>query len=162
MATRSVCRTPSAPDLVQPPHMPARRADPDAPRGDPHGAPYEAKAVFLYRANPVFSKPGGTRWVAALQAVPLVVSFSPLPDESTLWADYVLPDPTYLERWELVEPLPGDASLVLGLRQPVVEPVHRAQTGMRDLACEGARRTGRRRLPWPDYRAAVMQRMEGV
>lgn len=128
------------------------------------GAPYEVKAVLLYRSNPAFSKPDGRRWVAALQAVPLVVSFSPLPDESTHWADYVLPDHTYLERWELVEPLPSEASPVLGLRQPVVAPVHETlPTG--DVLIRLANALGRPvsdAFPWTDYRAAVTQRMEGV
>jgi anaerobic selenocysteine-containing dehydrogenase len=128
------------------------------------GAPYAVKAVLLYRSNPVFSKPDGRRWAEALRAVPLVVSFSPLPDESTLWADYVLPDSTYLERWELVEPLPGDASPLLGLRQPVVEPVHDTlPTG--DVLIRLASALGKPladAFPWPDYRAAVMRRMEAV
>ena len=86
--------------------------------------PYAAEAVLLYRSNPAYSKPEGQRWAEALRHVPLVVSFSPLHDESTYWADFVLPDHTYLERWELVEPAPSVAVAAIGLRQPVVEPLH--------------------------------------
>jgi menaquinone reductase, molybdopterin-binding-like subunit len=88
------------------------------------GRPYPVHALILYRSNPVFSKPEGTKWIAALNRVPFVVSCSPLPDESTMWADLVLPDQTYLERWEVVEASPSSGRPVIGLRQPVVEPEH--------------------------------------
>lgn len=84
--------------------------------------PYPINALVLYRSNPVFSKPEGAAWVHALAEVPLVVSCSPLPDESTLWADFVLPDHTYLERAEIVEPAPSSGRPVIGLRQPVIAP----------------------------------------
>jgi anaerobic selenocysteine-containing dehydrogenase len=108
------------------------------------GRPYPAKALLLYRSNPAFSKPGGRRWIEAMQRVPLVVSFSPLPDESTMWADYVLPDHTYLEAWDVVEPAPSIGYPVLGLRRPVVVPLH-------DTMATGGSLGSRRRsaAPWP-------------
>jgi menaquinone reductase, molybdopterin-binding-like subunit len=84
--------------------------------------PYPINALVLYRSNPVFSKPEGTAWIDAIRKVPFVVSCSPLPDESTLWADFVLPDHTYLERAEIVEPAPSSGRPVIGLRQPVIAP----------------------------------------
>ena len=69
------------------------------------GQPYAAQVLLLHYSNPAFSKPGGATWRRALAAVPFVVSFSPLLDESALAADLVLPDPTFLERWDVV--LPG-------------------------------------------------------
>ena len=35
---------------------------------------------------------------------------SPTWSETAWWADYVLPESTYLERWELVEPVPSVAT----------------------------------------------------
>ena len=93
----------------------------------------------------------------AIQKVPLVVSCSPLPDESTLWADLVLPDHTYLERWEIVEPVPSSGRPIVGLRQPVVPPRHDTMaTG--DLVIRLARAIGpgvEESFPWADYKEAI-------
>lgn len=126
--------------------------------------PYPIEALILYRSNPVFSKPDGRRWIKAISKVPLVVSCSPLPDESTLWADFVLPDHTYLERWEIVEPVPGLGYPMLGLRQPAVEPLYDTMpTG--DVVIRLAREIGEPlagAFPWKHYRSAVLRRLEGV
>jgi len=134
----------------------AIQALPDAILGE---RPYPVHALILYRSNPVFSKPEGTRWAQALQKVPLVVSCSPLPDESTLWADLVLPDHTYLERREIVEPAPSSGQPIVGLRQPVVPPRHDTlATG--DVVVRLAHALGPAvsgAFPWPDYQAALAE-----
>lgn len=121
------------------------------------GRPYPVKALMLYRSNPVFSKPEGAKWRAAMAKIPLVVSCSPLPDESTLWADLILPDHTYLERWEVVEPAPSSGRPIVGFRQPVVRPHHDTlATG--DVVIRLARALGAPvgdAFAWKDYREAV-------
>ncbi len=88
------------------------------------GQPYPAGALFLYYANPAFSFPQPQLFARALEKVPLVVSFSPYVDESTLLADFVLPDHTPLERWEDVPAPPVTPYPMLAVRQPVVEPLY--------------------------------------
>lgn len=126
--------------------------------------PYPVRALILYRSNPIFSKPEGGKWVEALQKIPLVISCSPLPDESTLWADLVLPDYTYLERWEVVDPAPSSGMPIIGLRQPVVRPRHDTMaTG--DLVVRLGRALGNgvaAAFPWSDYREAVTQQLQGI
>lgn len=128
------------------------------------GKPYPVQALFLYYSNPVFSKPGASRWIEALRRIPLVVSFSPLLDESAFWADLLLPDATYLERWELVEPVPSVGRAVIGLRQPVVTPIHDTlATG--DVVVRLAQGIGSpvaEALPWKDARAATLDRLKGL
>ncbi len=128
------------------------------------GRPYPVDVLMLYRSNPVFSKPEGAKWSEAIQRVPLVVSFSPLPDESTLWADLVLPDHTYLERWELAEPAPSSGRPVIGLRQPVVRPRHNTMaTG--DVIVRLARAIGTSvaaAFPWASYRDALLEHLQGA
>lgn len=88
------------------------------------GKPYPLKAVFSYYTNPLFSGPASDRLRAALGRVPLLVSFSPFMDETTALADLVLPDHTYLERWQLDVIPPSVGFPVFSIRQPVVEPLH--------------------------------------
>ncbi|HTL52102.1 MAG TPA: molybdopterin dinucleotide binding domain-containing protein, partial [Planctomycetota bacterium] len=128
------------------------------------GAPYPIQALFLYKSNPVFSKPAGAQWKAALEKVPLVVSFSPFRDESTFWADYLLPEGTYLERWEIVEPVPNVRYPIVGLRQPVVEPVYNVKsTG--DVVISLAQAIGgsvAAAFPWKGYKPAQIERLKGL
>jgi menaquinone reductase, molybdopterin-binding-like subunit len=86
-------------------------------------AGYPVDTLFLYDANPVFETPGGDRFIEAFHQVPLVVSFSSFADESAQYADLLLPEPTFLERYDdqFIEGLgyPG-----VGLRQPAIRPRH--------------------------------------
>jgi anaerobic selenocysteine-containing dehydrogenase len=122
------------------------------------GKPYPTRALLLSYSNPAFSMPGGRRWLEAMAKVPLVVSFSPLLDESALFADLLLPDSTFFECWDVVAPGRG----VLSLRQPVVRPLaDTLQTG--DVILRLARALGTTiadAFPWADYRQAVLARLE--
>ena len=119
------------------------------------GKPYAAKAVLFYFSNPAYAKPGGPRWHEALARVPLLVSFSPLLDESARLADLLLPDHTFLEAWDVVPP--GRGTGVLALRQPVVRPLgDTMQTGavILRLAAALAGKVAEA-FSWRDYREVV-------
>lgn len=136
----------------------------DLPAAILSGRPNPVRALILYRSNPIFSKPEGAQWRKALEKIPLVVSCSPLPDESTMWADLILPDHTYLERWEIVEPAPSSGRPVVGFRQPVVRTRHNTMaTG--DVIIRLARAMGAtmaEAFPWASYREAVLEQLQGL
>jgi anaerobic selenocysteine-containing dehydrogenase len=123
------------------------------------GGPYQVEALLLHYSNPAFSKPEGKRWADALARVPFVVSFSPIADESVRFADLVLPDHTYLERWDVLATGQG----VLSLQQPAVAPLGNSmQTG--EILVRLARALGGTALtsfPWTSYRDAVLARLDG-
>jgi anaerobic selenocysteine-containing dehydrogenase len=128
------------------------------------GTPYRAKALFLYYANPAYSVAEFVRDPELLDAVPFIVSFSPFPDETSQYADLVLPDHTYLERWQddPIEATWGPA--VLGLRQPVVEPRHQTRhTG--DVLIQVAQALGGAvggAFPWKDFSEVLKEGFRGV
>jgi anaerobic selenocysteine-containing dehydrogenase len=113
---------------------------------------------LLQYSNPTFSKPDGKRWAQAMAKVPFVVSFSPILDESALGADLLLPDRSFLERWDVVGPARGSGTF--SLRQPVVAPLGNAmQTG--DVVLRLAAALGdsvAKAFPWKDCREAVLAR----
>lgn len=128
------------------------------------GEPYPAQAMFFYYTNPLFSRPQAQLYREALDRVPFVVSFSPFMDESTAQADLVLPDTTYLERWDVETPPCSDGCAVLGLRQPVVAPLYdAASTGevMVRLAHEMGGTIGES-FPWGSYLEALQESCAGV
>jgi anaerobic selenocysteine-containing dehydrogenase/Fe-S-cluster-containing dehydrogenase component len=79
----------------------------------------EVDVLLLVHANPLFALPARTGIAEALGKVPLVVSFSNQPDETTQRAHLVLPDRHPLEAWGDWSPREG----VVGLLQPVMAPV---------------------------------------
>ena len=128
------------------------------------GEPYAAQAVFLYQANPCFSLPRELPMEEALARVPFVVSFSPFIDESTRAADLVLPDHTFLERWQDI-PTPRNVGFpVLGIGSPVRAPLYDTRAtsevlfALSDLL-GGALRAA---IPWQNTESFIKERVRGV
>jgi len=126
--------------------------------------PYPIEVLFLYHSNPIFDNPPGLDWKAALEGIPLVVSFSPYLDETSEHADLLLPDCTYMEKWFL-EPLePSLGYPVVGLAQPVIEPLHETRnTG--DVLIALAQAVGEPlavALPWSGFEEALRARIQGL
>ena len=82
------------------------------------------QVLFMYQSNPVASAAKSEAARLALSKVPLVVSFSPFFDESARYADLILPDHTYLERWGDALAPAAAAFPVWGVVQPVTRPLH--------------------------------------
>ena len=84
----------------------------------------DIKVVMVRGANPVHGLPDALGLREALEfGDPYVVSFSSFMDDTSQMADLVLPDRVYLEEWgdDVAEPGPGYQ--VVGIQQPVVNPL---------------------------------------
>ncbi len=129
--------------------------------------PYKINALFLYYTNPLFSVPQNSEFVKVFKdkgRLPFIVSFSPFMDESTQYADLILPDHTFLERWQddIIEPSLGFP--VFGIRQPVVEPLYDTRnTG--DVIIQIAKKLGgpvAESFKWADFQEALKESIRGV
>ncbi len=87
------------------------------------GDPYKLDTVMFYLTNPIFSAPDCTVWEKALAEL-FVIDTSPFPSETSWYADLVLPDHTYLERWQDTPTYPFQGWPMTGLRSPAVAPIH--------------------------------------
>jgi anaerobic selenocysteine-containing dehydrogenase len=88
--------------------------------------PYPIKAAFMYMGSPVYSLPAGHTWIPILQDVeklPLFVACDIIVGETSMYADYIFPDVTFLERWELTGSHPNITFKVQGVRQPTIAPL---------------------------------------
>ena len=87
------------------------------------GQPYPIKGWFTYATNLVTALPNEAETIRAIQNLDLLVVVDVIPGEMAGWADVVLPEATYLERYD-------DLNVELfrepfvALRQPVVPPPH--------------------------------------
>ncbi len=68
--------------------------------GIDEGYPYPVKALFMYYANPVLAANFGIKFIKVLrdtEKLPLFVAITTTINETFLYADYIIPDTTYLE-----------------------------------------------------------------
>jgi anaerobic selenocysteine-containing dehydrogenase len=82
------------------------------------------KVLFIHGVNPLHEFPSALGFADALANVPTVVSFASFPDETSLQADYVLPDHTGLESWGYQKIITGGDRPVISGAQPVVMPFY--------------------------------------
>ncbi len=76
-------------------------------------------AMIFFNCNPVYDFYQGSALEAALEKVPLKISTSDKPDETTARCQYVAPDSNFMEAWNDAEPQRGKFSLA----QPAITPI---------------------------------------
>lgn len=91
------------------------------------GKPYPVEALLVHGTDPVFSLPNGKEFARALERVPFLVSFSSFIDETSAYADLILPDSTDLEKWQEAASPPTFPLPLQSVSPPVVEPVHQTR-----------------------------------
>lgn len=90
------------------------------------GYPYPVKALIMYMAAPTYSLPGGHTQIQALldpAKIPLAIAIDITVGETSMYADYIIPDLSYLERWEFQGSHPSIIWKVQPVRQPVIAPL---------------------------------------
>jgi len=88
--------------------------------------PYPIKALLIYMGTPVYSLPAGHKQIEILsdpKKIPLIFASDIVIGETSMYADYIFPDLTYLERWEFPGSHPSVTPKVGPVRQPVSPPL---------------------------------------
>jgi anaerobic selenocysteine-containing dehydrogenase len=128
------------------------------------GGPYLPRVLLFYETNPLYEGVGTDLWRGAFGVIPFIVSFSSFMDESTLHADLVLPNHTFLERWVDGVPPGGLGRATLGIGRPVVEPLHNTRHTA-DVLLEVARAADDQMtaaFPWADFESLLRFRARGL
>ncbi|MFX0559973.1 molybdopterin-dependent oxidoreductase [Tepidibacillus infernus] len=109
------------------------RVDAEFPLVNPHAGvasviPQKAKAgivkaAIIIQTNPVRGYSDPNYMIEGLRALELSVVIDVQMSETAMVADYVLPEPSYLERDDVIEALPGGKPAVC-LRQKTIDVVH--------------------------------------
>ena len=83
--------------------------------------PPENRGLIMWEADPVYDSPKEmAKMLSDKKANPLFVAIDRTITESAAFADYILPDTTYLERWDVCSLPPSCAGPGFGVRSPVV------------------------------------------
>ncbi len=90
------------------------------------GQPYQARGWFVARQNPVLSIPDRQKTLQALGKLDFLVTVDIMLNDTSWFADVVLPEASYLERYDPLNVIDGD----LWLRQPVIEPLGESRSAL--------------------------------
>lgn len=82
------------------------------------GDPYQAHGWFISRQNPVMSLPDRGRTLEAFGKMDFIVTVDIILNDTAWFSDVVLPEASYLERYDPLVPVGNKAFI----RQPVIEP----------------------------------------
>lgn len=88
--------------------------------------PYPVKALIFYMGAPTYALPAGHTNIEILRdtaKLPLFISNDILVGTTSMYADYIFPDLTFLERWEFQGSHPCMPNKVMPVRQPAMAPV---------------------------------------
>jgi anaerobic selenocysteine-containing dehydrogenase len=115
------------------------------------------QVLFVAGANPLYTMADTEAVAKAFDKIPLVVSFSSYMDETSAKADIILPNHVFLERFEDVPFARGFPKPIIGLTQPVVEPLYNTRhTG--DVIIQLAQKMGgpvAEAFAWDSYDACL-------
>src|ERR1035437_1955486 len=84
------------------------------------GKPYPIQGWFVCATNLINALPNEAETIKAIQNLDLMVVVDVIPSEIAGWADVVLPESVYLERYDDLHSSPFKEKF-LGIRQPVVD-----------------------------------------
>ncbi|HEY2383469.1 MAG TPA: molybdopterin-dependent oxidoreductase [Terriglobia bacterium] len=120
-----------------------------------------AQVLFVDGANPVFASPKAWKVKEAISAVPYIVSFGNFIDETSVMADLILPDHSFLESWVQSAPESGAKTAVSMMAPPVMRPLHDTRaTG--DVLLEVSKKLAKPlNMPWQKFEDAVKEQPGG-
>ena len=90
------------------------------------GQPYQARGWFISRQNPVLSLPDRARTLQAIGKLDFIVDIDVIMNDTAWYADVVLPESSYIERYDPLYALDGKVFI----RQPVVEAQGEARSAL--------------------------------
>jgi anaerobic selenocysteine-containing dehydrogenase len=125
---------------------------------------YPLDLLFVLNGDPVHDSPAGARLREAMEKIPMVVTMTPFPNETSANADIILPTHMFLEAWQGVTTPPTIAYSTLGVSGPVVEPLYDSRHPG-DVLLELGREvdsSAAAALPWSSYEDYLRTRTEGL
>ena len=114
------------------------------------GEPYPIKGWVVYGQNILESIPRRQITLDAIKKIEFMAVVDVLPMEQTRYADLILPEATYLERYDPPAVVTTHKRPFVAIRQPAVEPLYESKPGWW-IAKQVAKRLGLEAyFPWTD------------
>ena len=126
------------------------------------GKPYPIKAWVVYGQNILESIPQQEKTLKAIEQLEFIAAVDVMPMNYVNYADLVMPEATYLERFDMPAVVASAKKPFISVRQPAVEPMYDTKPGWW-IAQQMARRMGLGAyFPWEtpeQYLAKVVEPM---
>ncbi|MBF0118474.1 MAG: molybdopterin-dependent oxidoreductase [Desulfobacterales bacterium] len=117
------------------------------------GKNYPINLLFISEDNPIYTLPNTNDVIKAFEKIPFIVNFTSYLDETSVHSDLILPNHTYLERYEDVSTPPYFIKPIISMAKPVISPIFNTKhTG--DLIISMAKKLGGKiseSFPWDSY-----------
>ncbi len=125
------------------------------------GEPYPIKGWFVNATNLIHALPNEAETIEAIKKLDLLVVLDVIPSEIAGWADVVLPECNYLERFDELN-VGWFRDPFVGIRQPVIDAPHEQKPNWW-IAKELAKRLGVGEFfPWNDIEEYLQYRVEAA
>jgi anaerobic selenocysteine-containing dehydrogenase len=113
------------------------------------------KVLLLDDANLAYFAPPGWKAGEFLQPIPFIASFGAFLDETSRYADLILPDHSFLESWVDAAPESGAMSAAARTAEPAVRPLYTTRSTP-DVLLDISRKLQKPvELPWQSWEGAV-------
>ncbi len=150
--------------ILNPENFSSREVFPHLTKAILEEKPYPIEALLIDKINPLSNCFPVGNFNKTLEKIPFIVSFSPFLDETSLYADLILPDHTFLEKWQDLVPPSTFGSPTVGVTKPAVEPFLDTKNTV-DVLLEISHRQNNFRqdsLPWKTYEELLQDGLKGV
>src|SRR5574341_894193 len=150
--------------ILNPENFSSREVFPHLTKAILEEKPYTVEVLLIDKINPLSNCFPIGNFNKASEKIPFIVSFSPLLDETSIYADIILPDHTFLEKWQDVVPPSTLGSPTVGVAKPVVEPfLDTKNTADVLLEISGKQESSMQKsLPWKNYEELLQDGLKGV
>jgi thiosulfate reductase/polysulfide reductase chain A len=125
------------------------------------GQPYPVKGWFVYATNLLHALPNEQETIKAIQNLDLLVVIDVIPSEIAGWADVVLPESVYLERFDDLN-VEWFRDPFVALRQPVVEAPHEQKPNWWIAKTLAEKLNLGQYYPWSDIEEYFKKRLSGA
>jgi anaerobic selenocysteine-containing dehydrogenase len=118
--------------------------------------------LIVDNANPVFAAPKAWKVREAFEKAPFIVSFASFVDETSVLADLILPDSSFLESWSDALPESGSIVAVASVAPPPMKPLFQTRPTpdvLLDVAKKLKKPLG---LQWDNYEAMLKATFDGL
>jgi len=126
------------------------------------GKPRPVKAWFIYGSNLMKTMPEKQETIKAIQNLDLVVTIDTMPMDIINYSDVVLPECTYMERYDNINVGKFKGEAEIALRQPTVDPLWESKPSWwitRELASKLGLSAY---FPWKDGEEYIAKRCEAA
>lgn len=126
---------------------------PSAISSQPFASLASAKLLLVDEANPAYDTPKSWKVKESLEKIPYIASFSRFVDDTTAYADLILPDHSFLESWVDATPESGSLEAAATTAGPVMKPIHDTRATADVIVAVAGKLKTPIPLPWKDAEA---------